>query len=61
LLENVGQERAAGRVERAIMHVTGTKLKSMAAGKMGYTTSQVGDLVVAALETTASPLPLGEG
>ena len=25
--------------------VTGTKLKSMAAGKMGYSTTQVGDLV----------------
>src|SRR6058998_2882633 len=45
LLENIGQERAAGRVERAIMHVTGTKLKNLAAGKMGYSTTQVGDLV----------------
>ena len=27
------------------MHVTGDKLKSLAAGRMGYTTSQVGDLV----------------
>jgi len=29
--------------------VTGTKMKSQAAGKMGYSTAQVGDLVVAAL------------
>jgi hypothetical protein len=29
--------------------VTGTKMKSQAAGKMGYTTSQVGDLVCEAL------------
>ena len=50
LLDSLGQERAARRVERAITHVTGTKLKSMAAGKMGYSTSEVGDLVVAALE-----------
>ena len=50
LLEHLGEETAARRVERAIMHVTGTKLKSMAAGKMGYSTSEVGDLVVQALK-----------
>ena len=27
------------------MDVTGTKLKSLAAGQMGYSTSEVGDLV----------------
>jgi hypothetical protein len=31
------------------MHVTGTKMKSQAAGKMGYSTQQVGDLVAEAL------------
>jgi 3-isopropylmalate dehydrogenase len=49
LLETLGAESAARRLERAIMHVTGTKLKSMAAGKMGYSTSEVGDLVVQSL------------
>jgi 3-isopropylmalate dehydrogenase len=49
LLESLGEEKAARRVERAIMAVTGTKLQSMAAGKMGYSTSEVGDLVVQAL------------
>ena len=34
---------------KAIMRVTGTKMKSQAAGKMGFTTSEVGDLVVEAL------------
>jgi 3-isopropylmalate dehydrogenase len=29
--------------------VTGTKMKSQAAGKMGYSTTEVGDLVVASL------------
>jgi 3-isopropylmalate dehydrogenase len=33
----------------AIQKVTGTKMKSQNAGKMGYTTSEVGDLVVEAL------------
>jgi 3-isopropylmalate dehydrogenase len=49
MLEQLGEAKAARRVERAIMHVTGTKLKSMAAGKMGYPTSEVGNLVVQAL------------
>ncbi|MCE9547318.1 MAG: 3-isopropylmalate dehydrogenase, partial [Planctomycetia bacterium] len=49
LLEHSGQPAAAERVSRAVEHVTGTKMKSQAAGKMGYSTSQVGDLVVEAL------------
>ncbi len=43
MLENLGEQPDA--VEKAVKHVTGTKLKSMAAGSMGYPTSQVGDLV----------------
>jgi len=50
MLEVLGEKAAADRVERAVMWVTGNKLKSLAAGKMGYTTEQVGDLVVSALE-----------
>ena len=34
---------------KAIQTVTGTKMKSQAAGKMGFSTSGVGDLIVAAL------------
>jgi len=49
LLEQAGYEKASARVMKAIQTVTGTKMKSQAAGKMGYTTSQVGDLVVEAL------------
>ncbi len=49
LLEQAGYEKAAARVTKAIQAVTGTKMKSQAAGKMGYSTSQVGDLVVEAL------------
>ncbi len=45
LLETLGEDKAADLVDKAIAHVTGTKLKSMAAGKMGYSTSEVGDLV----------------
>jgi 3-isopropylmalate dehydrogenase len=45
MLEELGEEKAAGAVELAVMKVTGEKLKSMAAGQMGYSTSQVGDMV----------------
>jgi 3-isopropylmalate dehydrogenase len=45
MLEALGEARAADKIEKAIMDVTGTKLKSLAAGKMGYSTTQVGDLV----------------
>lgn len=46
LLENVGEVRAAEAVEEAVIKVVTTKLKSLAAGKMGYSTDEVGDLVV---------------
>ena len=49
LLEHTGQPRAAQRVYSAIHTVTGTKMKSQAAGKMGFGTREVGDLVVEAL------------
>ena len=49
LLEQSGQPSAGGRVLRAVEHVTGTKMKSQAAGRMGHSTTEVGDLVVAAL------------
>jgi 3-isopropylmalate dehydrogenase len=45
MLETLGEDKAAAKVEEAVQHVTAHKLKSLAAGKMGYTTSQVGDLV----------------
>jgi 3-isopropylmalate dehydrogenase len=50
MLDFMGQEKAAQRVERAVAYLTANKLKSMAAGQMGYTTSEVGDLAVQALE-----------
>ena len=49
MLEYLGEKEAAAAIENAIAFVTGNKLKSMAAGKMGYSTSEVGDLVVRAL------------
>lgn len=45
LLEQAGYDNASKRVANSIMFVTGNKMKSQAAGKMGYSTSEVGDLV----------------
>jgi 3-isopropylmalate dehydrogenase len=45
LLEHLGQESAAERIENAIRKVLLNDLKSLSAGQMGYSTSEVGDLV----------------
>jgi len=45
MLETLGEDKAAKAVDEAVRYVTANKLKSLAAGKMGYSTSQVGDLV----------------
>ncbi len=49
LLEHSGQAKAAERIMKSVYSVTGTKMKSQAAGKMGYGTKEIGDLVVAGL------------
>jgi 3-isopropylmalate dehydrogenase len=46
MLENLGEIEAGRAVEDAVIKVVKTKLKSLAAGKMGYSTSEVGDLVI---------------
>jgi 3-isopropylmalate dehydrogenase len=48
LLDQVGEAEAAQAVENAVMATT-PKLQSMSAGRMGYSTSQVGDLVAQAI------------
>jgi len=45
MLDMLGENQAAEAVEKAVMKVTGEKLKSLAAGKMGYSTTEVGDMV----------------
>ncbi len=47
MLADLGQEKAADAIEQAVMWATANKLKSLAAGKMGYSTTQVGDLIAA--------------
>ncbi len=46
MLETLGEEKAAGEIDRAVAKVLKHDVRSLTAGKMGFTTSQVGDLVV---------------
>ena len=46
LLDEIGEAQAAKAVEDAVIKVVKKKLKSLGAGRMGYSTSEVGDLVV---------------
>jgi len=45
MLDTLGETQAAQAIEQAVMTVCAKHLKSLSAGKMGYTTSEVGDLV----------------
>ena len=45
LLEQTGHSESADKITKAIKVVTGTKMESMSAGRMGYSTTEVGDLV----------------
>ena len=46
MLENLGEANAAQEIEEAIMKVVKQDVRSLNAGKMGHSTSEVGDLVV---------------
>jgi 3-isopropylmalate dehydrogenase len=41
----LGETQAAKAIEAVVMEATASKMKSMAAGKMGYSTTEVGDLI----------------
>ena len=45
MLEHLGEQKAANAINAAVADVCKNKVKSLAAGKMGYNTQQVGDLV----------------
>jgi len=45
MLEQIGENNSANLIEKAVTEVTGKHLKSLAAGRMGYSTAEVGDLV----------------
>jgi 3-isopropylmalate dehydrogenase len=49
MLDTLGEAEAAAAVETVVADVTANKLKGMGAGQMGYSTTEVGDLVAAGL------------
>jgi len=49
MLDFLGETKAAKAMETAVIKITREKIKSLAAGKMGYNTEEVGDLVANAL------------
>jgi len=46
MLDNLGEAKAAEAVEKAVIELTATKIKGLAAGSMGYSTTEVGDMAV---------------
>jgi len=49
MMEYLGEDDAAAAIEKAIRYVVAEKMKSLSAGKMGYSTAEVGDLVAQAI------------
>ena len=49
MLDHLGETEAAQAIENAIRWVVAEKLESLSAGKMGYGTREVGDLVAGAI------------
>ena len=49
MLDFLGETKAAAAIESAVIKTVREKLKTLAAGKMGYGTKEVGDLVAAAI------------
>lgn len=45
MLAHLGEDEAAASLDEAIAWATAEKLESMSAGRMGYSTSEVGDLI----------------
>ena len=49
MLEQLGENQAADAIEKSIMKAVKNDIKSLSAGKMGYGTKEVGDLIVSYL------------
>jgi 3-isopropylmalate dehydrogenase len=49
MLDFLGESKAAAAIEAAVVQIINTKIQSLAAGKMGYSTTQVGDMVAATI------------
>tara|TARA_B100001758_G_scaffold37183_1_gene28415 strand:- start:2150 stop:3208 length:1059 start_codon:yes stop_codon:yes gene_type:complete len=49
MLEHLGEDEAAKTIEDTVINITREKIKDLGAGRMGYSTTEVGDLVASAL------------
>ncbi|MCU0588813.1 MAG: 3-isopropylmalate dehydrogenase [Syntrophobacteraceae bacterium] len=50
MLDHLGEEKSAARIDGAVRKVVSQDLKSLSAGQMGFSTSEVGDLVVRSIQ-----------
>ena len=55
MLETLGEPIAASLIEESIIRVLRDDLKDVAAGKMGYSTQEVGDLVINYIKENSKP------
>jgi 3-isopropylmalate dehydrogenase len=53
MLDHLGEEKSAARIDQAVRKVVAKDLKSLSAGQMGYSTSEVGDLVARHIQDSA--------
>jgi 3-isopropylmalate dehydrogenase len=49
MLDHLGEPAAAARIEKAVRKVVAREIRSLASGKMGRSTTEVGDLVADAV------------
>ena len=49
MLETIGEDEAAKAIEDTVISVTREKIKDLGAGRMGYSTTEVGDLIASSL------------
>ena len=49
MLDHLGEREAAAAIEKTVIRVTNENIKDLGAGRMGYSTSEVGDLVASSL------------
>ena len=49
MLDHLGECEAAAAIEKTVIRVTNENIKDLGAGRMGYSTSEVGDLVASSL------------
>ena len=49
MLDHLGEREAAAAIEKTVIRVTNENINDLGAGRMGYSTSEVGDLVASSL------------